>query len=96
MSSGNQPQISFQGKVIPIRPGQSIGAALMDADIRSWRTTRKNGRPRGLFCGIGICFDCLVTVDGQANQRACVVPAEDGMCLEPGGYPVTASEREEH
>lgn len=77
--------LTLDGQPITAAPGQSIGAALTDAGIRSWRTTRHGGRPRGLFCGIGICFDCLLTVDGRPNQRACLVPARDGMVLESGG-----------
>ena len=101
MSTDKQPTMIFAGQQIPIRSGQSVGAALMDAGIRSWRTTRKNDRPRGLFCGIGICFDCLLTVDGQPNQKACMIPAEDGMRLEPGGPAATdvalrADEQELH
>lgn len=75
----------FDGHTITARPGQTIGAALTDAGIRSWRTTRVAGRPRGLFCGIGVCFDCLITVDGRPNQRACLVAAEAGMVCEGGG-----------
>ena len=48
----------------------------------AWRSTRKGARPRGLFCGIGVCFDCLLTVDGEANQRACLVEVRDGMQIE--------------
>jgi D-hydroxyproline dehydrogenase subunit alpha len=73
--------LSFDGRPVPVLPGQSIGAVLVDAGVRSWRTTRKQGRPRGLFCGIGICYDCLVTVDGVPNQRACLTPARPGMVL---------------
>lgn len=80
--------LTLDGQPITAVPGQSIGAALTDAGIRSWRTTRHGGRPRGLFCGIGICFDCLLTVDGRPNQRACLVPARDGMVLESGGRTV--------
>jgi len=65
----------FDGRPIPFVPGQSVGAALTAAGVRSWRTTRLAGRPRGLFCGIGVCFDCLVTVDGRPNERACMVAA---------------------
>jgi hypothetical protein len=65
----------FDGRAIPFDAGQSIGAALVAAGVASWRTTRRGARPRGLFCGIGVCFDCLVTVDGRPNQRACLVPA---------------------
>jgi len=74
---------SFAGKEIPAEPGQSIGAALLAAGHRSWRTTRVDGAPRGLFCGIGICFDCLVTVNGRPNQRACLTDATDGDVVEP-------------
>jgi predicted molibdopterin-dependent oxidoreductase YjgC len=70
---------TFDGAAIPFRSGQTVGAALLAAGIRSWRTTRRQERPRGVFCGIGVCFDCLVTVDGVANQRACRVAAEPGM-----------------
>ena len=70
---------SFDGKPIPFRPGQSVGAALTGAGIRSWRSTRRTGRPRGLFCGIGVCFDCLVVVDARPNVRACLRLAEPGM-----------------
>jgi D-hydroxyproline dehydrogenase subunit alpha len=76
--------ITFDGQRVPLRPGQSIGAALVSAGIRSWRTTRKEGRQRGMFCGIGICYDCLVTVDNLPNQRACLTPARPGMQVRSG------------
>jgi NADPH-dependent 2,4-dienoyl-CoA reductase/sulfur reductase-like enzyme len=50
---------------------QTVGAALWAAGVRSWRTTR-GGAPRGLFCGIGVCYDCLATVDGVTGQRVCI------------------------
>ncbi|NHA00463.1 (2Fe-2S)-binding protein [Nocardioides sp. W3-2-3] len=78
-------RLTLDGVPLPAEPGQSVGAALTAAGIRSWRTTRTGGRPRGLFCGIGVCFDCLVTVDGRPNQRACLTPVRDGMVLESGG-----------
>jgi hypothetical protein len=66
----------FDGTPVPFRPGQTIGAALVADGRPSWRTTRLTGSPRGIFCGIGVCFDCLVTVDGEPNQRACLVRAD--------------------
>ncbi len=75
---------TLDGSPITAAAGQSVGAALTDAGIRSWRSTRHGERPRGLFCGIGICFDCLLTVDGRPNQRACLVPVREGMALESG------------
>lgn len=77
-------ELTLDGRPLAARPGQSVGAALTDAGIRSWRTTRREGRPRGLFCGIGVCYDCLITVDDVPNQRACLVEAADGMRLETG------------
>lgn len=68
----------FDNRPVPFAAGQSIGAALVAAGLRSWRTTRNAGRPRGVFCGIGVCFDCLIVVDGTPNQRACLVPASSG------------------
>lgn len=65
----------FEGTPVPGRPGQSVAAALTEAGIRSWRTTRFNSEPRGVFCGIGVCFDCLVQINGRENQRACLAPA---------------------
>lgn len=72
----------LDGDPVAARAGQTVGAALTAAGVRSWRTTRQDNRPRGLFCGIGVCFDCLLTVDGVPNQRACLVSARDGMVLE--------------
>ncbi|MEU6644678.1 (2Fe-2S)-binding protein [Saccharomonospora sp. NPDC046836] len=73
----------FGDREIAVEPGQSIGAALLAAGYRSWRTTRHDGAPRGIFCGIGVCFDCLVTVNGRPNQRACVTEAHPGDRVEP-------------
>jgi predicted molibdopterin-dependent oxidoreductase YjgC len=91
--SGNTPDavnVSFDGRPLVAVPGQNIGAALVSKGITAWRSTRKEARPRGLFCGIGVCFDCLVTVDGEANQRACLVEVQEGMeiegsCADQGG-----------
>jgi hypothetical protein len=71
-------EITFDGRPVTVRPGQTVGAALHASGVRSWRTTRENGRPRGLFCGIGVCFDCLVTVNGDPSLRACLVEARPG------------------
>jgi predicted molibdopterin-dependent oxidoreductase YjgC len=77
-------RLTLDGRELTARPGQSVGAALTEAGISSWRRTRHGGRPRGLFCGIGICYDCLITADGVPNLRACLLPAVDGMKLTSG------------
>lgn len=106
MTDRTERFMDFNGTPLPYKSGQSIGAALMDAGITSWRTTRKKGKTRGLFCGIGICYDCLLTVDGAQNQRACVVPASPGAAIQTGAgkpnAPTTgnqedsADQREDH
>jgi predicted molibdopterin-dependent oxidoreductase YjgC len=78
--------LTFDGRAVAAFAGDSVAAALTRAGVRSWRTTRHKVRPRGLFCGIGVCYDCLLTVDGAANQRACLVPAVDGMELRSGSW----------
>ncbi|MEU5000466.1 (2Fe-2S)-binding protein [Streptomyces sp. NPDC021622] len=70
--------ITFDGRAVTALPGQSVAAALWGAGILAWRTTRNGGRPRGAFCGIGQCYDCLATINGEPNRRACLVPARPG------------------
>jgi predicted molibdopterin-dependent oxidoreductase YjgC len=77
-------QVTLDGRPVTVSPGRSVAAALMAAGVPAWRTTRRRGRPRGLFCGIGACFDCLITIDGRPDQRACLVQVRDGMTLESG------------
>jgi predicted molibdopterin-dependent oxidoreductase YjgC len=62
--------------------GQTIAGVLLAAGRRSWRTTASGRRPRGVFCGIGVCFDCLVTVNGVRDVRACRRAARDGDVIE--------------
>ncbi len=70
----------FDGRRVPFVDGQTVAGALVADGVLAWRTTRSAGRPRGIFCGIGVCFDCLVRVDGTV-ERACLLPAEDGMTV---------------
>jgi D-hydroxyproline dehydrogenase subunit alpha len=75
--------LDFEGRPVPVAPGQTVAAALWAAGIRAWRTTRLGQQPRGIFCGIGACFDCLATVDGEPNRRLCVTPARAGQVVTP-------------
>ena len=69
---------TFDGEPIAADAGASVAAALVASGRTAWRSTRGE-RPRGLFCGIGVCFDCLVDIDGESGQRACMVPLREGM-----------------
>ncbi len=72
---------TVDGRAVPFTAGQSVGAALWAAGVRTVRTTRGAGAPRGVFCGIGVCFDCLAEIDGEPDQRACLTPAAAGMVV---------------
>lgn len=69
---------TFDGEPVPARAGQTVAAALLADGRRVLRHTRMAGRPRGLFCGIGACFDCLVVLNGRAGVRACLAEVGEG------------------
>jgi glycine/D-amino acid oxidase-like deaminating enzyme len=73
--------ITFDGRPLSALPGETVAAALSAAGILAYRRTA-SGAPRGLWCGMGACFDCLVTIDGRANQRACLAKVAPGMVVE--------------
>jgi predicted molibdopterin-dependent oxidoreductase YjgC len=75
-------RIYVNGKPLRAIEGEPIAAALLAAGIRQFRKTPKYGTPRGLFCAIGRCTDCIMTVDGKPNVRTCVTPVKDGMIIE--------------
>lgn len=59
---------------------QTIAAALLAAGIKTFRQTQGQ-KARGIFCGMGVCFECLVTVDGVADQQACMKRVQPGMSI---------------
>ena len=77
---------------IPLQPGQTVAAALTAAGVRELRATRRglDGEGRGIHCGMGVCQDCLVEVDGEPNLRACTTKAKPGMQLRHQDFPGTA------
>jgi predicted molibdopterin-dependent oxidoreductase YjgC len=71
--------IYHDGRPIPAKTGEPIAAALLAAGVRVFRETPKKKTPRGIYCGIGRCTDCVMIVDGEPNVRTCVTPAREGM-----------------
>ena len=71
-------RVRFDGEEVEVQEGQTVAGVLLAKGVRSWRTTRGGERPRGLFCGIGVCFDCLVVVNGVPDVRACQRVVADG------------------
>jgi predicted molibdopterin-dependent oxidoreductase YjgC len=74
--------ITVDGAALEAREGESIAAALLASGHRATRWTARTGEPRGYFCGMGVCHDCLVVVDGLPNVRACMTPARVGQRIE--------------
>jgi D-hydroxyproline dehydrogenase subunit gamma len=70
--------IFADGREIRCAAGVSVAAALLDAGVSSFRQS-VSGDPRGPLCGMGICYECRVTVDGVPLRRACLVPVADGL-----------------
>ncbi|SCK11903.1 Glycine/D-amino acid oxidase [Variovorax sp. HW608] len=77
-ASGRPIRFWYDGQPVDGLDGETIAASLAAAGIRQMRHTR-SGERRGLYCGMGACFDCLVTVDGRASQRACLTKAAEGL-----------------
>ncbi len=73
--------ITVDGKAIGARRGESVAAALLAANIVRFRNGPVSG-PRGPYCMMGACFECLVTIDGAGNRQACMVPVRAGMIVE--------------
>lgn len=77
---GPEVEIHFEGTRVTAHEGESLGAALLAAGIRTLRISRQ-GEPRGLYCAIGQCLECRVTVEGVGTRRACLTPVEPGMVV---------------
>ena len=79
-----QPAIRLRvnGRVIEATPGETVLAALTAAGFRVLKKSNVRGEARGAFCGMGVCYECLVTINGVHAQRACVTPVEEGMQIE--------------
>ncbi len=76
---GRLVSFSFDGKNMEGYEGEPIAAALKAGGIMIHRYTAKQHKPRGIFCAIGRCTDCVMIVDGKPNIRTCVTPLKEGM-----------------
>jgi predicted molibdopterin-dependent oxidoreductase YjgC len=72
-------QIEIDGVSVMAQPGDTVTAALLASGLDYCRDTVVSGTKRGPYCMMGVCFDCLVTIDGVGNRQGCLVPVADGM-----------------
>jgi hypothetical protein len=76
---GREVQIVVDGAAVAAFEGESVAAALLAAGRRGLRVASRRGEPRGMYCGIGLCFECVMTVDEGRRVRTCLTPVRDGM-----------------
>lgn len=79
---GNKVHFTFDGKDLIGFAGESIAAALKANGIMIHRYTSKSHKPRGIFCAIGRCTDCVMIVNGKPNVRTCITQLEEGMTVQ--------------
>ncbi len=74
-----QVRVEFEGETLLAHQGDTVAAALLAGNHWTFRTTPVSGAARGPFCMMGVCFECLVEIDGVANLQACMTEVRDGM-----------------
>ena len=82
--SGERFTFVVDGREVTACPGETIATALLADGRRALRRTTKLGEPRGLYCVMGVCWECAVQIDGR-TVRACVTPATPGLAVETFG-----------
>ena len=75
-------EISVDGQRVLAREGDTVSAALLASGLDVRRATAVSGAPRLPYCMMGVCFDCLVIIDGVGNRQGCLVPVSAGMKIE--------------
>lgn len=73
--------VTVEGQVVRVPEGASAAAAMLLAGITATRETPVTGAPRGPYCMMGICFDCLAEIDGTPNLQSCMVAVRPGMAI---------------
>jgi D-hydroxyproline dehydrogenase subunit gamma len=80
--AGETIALTIDGTHIAARAGDTVAAALLAAGITYCRTTPVSGAKRAPYCLMGVCFECLVTIDGVGNRQACLIEVAEGMRVE--------------
>jgi predicted molibdopterin-dependent oxidoreductase YjgC len=80
--AGEAVRIRIDGQTVEARLGDSVAAALLLSGFTATRTTVVSGAPRAPYCMMGVCFECLVTIDGVANRQACMIGVKEGMSVQ--------------
>jgi hypothetical protein len=74
--------VYVEGNPIEVSPNDTAASAALRAGLSFTRTSPVTGEKRAPYCMMGICFECLMTIDGIASRQACMVPVRPGMRIE--------------
>jgi len=80
-TGGERVTITFEGTTLDVPAGETVIAAVMAAGAGYNRTTPISGAHRAAYCHMGVCFECLMEIDGVPNQQACTIQVRDGMVV---------------
>ncbi|HYM90090.1 MAG TPA: (2Fe-2S)-binding protein [bacterium] len=79
VARGSRISIEVDGEPLEAYVGETLAAAMLAAGRRVFHHSLRTDSPRGMYCGMGVCFECLMVVNGQPNVRACMTPVLPGM-----------------
>jgi len=79
---GTMIEVIIDGRSTRVRAGDTVAAALISAGVLASRAADVSGAPRAPYCMMGVCFECLVTVDGVGNRQGCLLPVKSGMRID--------------
>jgi predicted molibdopterin-dependent oxidoreductase YjgC len=82
---GEMLTVQVDGKPVTAYAGETVAAVLLAIGKRVFRHTDKKGEPRGIFCNQGVCYECLVTINGEMSVRACMTSVQPDMVIETEG-----------
>ncbi|MCP4359524.1 MAG: (2Fe-2S)-binding protein [Chloroflexi bacterium] len=91
--SVNAFQVEVDGEMVTTYPGESVAAVLMLSGYRTFTQSSRYNLSRTVFCGMGVCHQCLVTVDGVRDMRGCMTVVQPDMQIQTV-LPVGAAENE--
>ena len=83
---GEPVMVEIDGRQVQAYAGETVLTVMLASGMHAVRRTSRLHEPRGAFCAQGVCFECLVTINGEANVRACMTKVQPGMVVDTGGF----------
>ena len=77
--NGDTVTVNIEGEDVQVPVGETVAAAVLVHNLGYTRTTPLSGAPRAPLCMMGVCFECLMEIDGDPNRQTCQVQVIEGM-----------------